>query len=614
MPTSIQLLENKLTSEEAQSLGVHDIQVLEASGNTIGDLTHPEHNELHSDWQKWRWTYESGDDFITQYLRKFTTRESDGGYNARKDISYVPAFSKAAVNDVKDSIFQRIADVTREGGSKTYQDSVKGLHGGIDLAGTTMNNFIGTVVLPELLSMGRVGVFVDMPELQGNTLLDQESARPYIYHYKAEDILNWHVNIYNNVIYDTLLLKEKVFEVNAETGLPEELVTRFRYMWMRGGFVLVQFFDADSKPIDRFGNQGIDVIVLDLPFIPFVLFKISDSLMVDIANYQIALLNLASSDMAYTLISNFTFYVEFFDPRVDNLYQRPIGHEKVHAGDDSVKIVQAGEKDDSTAAKSREIEVGTTAGRRIPKGLESPRFINPSSEPLVASMKKQDELKRDIKQLIKLAISNLDPPAMASAESKDFDERSLEAGLSAIGLTLEQGERLIAKYWQTYEDIEGDVSTVKYPQKYSLQSDKEKRDEAEDIGKSAEAVPSITYKRSAMKEVATTLLGSKVSRETLDKIEKEIDEADVFSNPKDLTRDVELGLLDNETASKAKGYPEGTVEKAKIDHADRVARIAESQAKARGVSDLGGTASASRDEKLNIDTENTPSEKTRGKA
>ena len=38
-------------------------------------------------------------------------------------------------------------------------------------------------------------------------------------------------------------------------------------------------------------------------------------------------------------------------------------------------------------------------------------------------------------------------------------------------------------------------------------------------------------------------------------------------------------LIDLEAASAAKGYPEGSVDKAKTDHAERVARIAESQAK-----------------------------------
>jgi hypothetical protein len=600
-----------ISPQAAQDMGMIEVETIVASGKPIAKLHHPEYDKEYTDWEKWRLTYESGDNFLEEYLEKFSTRETDSDFLIRKGVSYVPAFAKAGVNDVKDAIFQRIADVARNGGSDTYNNAVVGLGGGVDLAGTTMNSFIGRTLLPELLTMSKVGVFVDMPQLRGETLSDQLEARPYIYYYPAESILNWSVNRDNNITYDKLLLRDNIYKVDEATGLPEEVEIRYRYMWVRGQSVLVQFFDKDSKPIDRFGNSGIDVIVLNLPKIPFVLFEISDSLLTDVANYQIALLNLASSDIAYSLKSNFPFYVEMFDPRVDNLYSRSSGNTQVHTGEDSVSIVQAGERDDSVAAKTYEIEVGATTGRRIPKGLEMPQYIYPSSDPLEASMKKQDELKKDIRMLIGLTVSSL-TPKMASAESKSFDERTLEAGLSAIGLELEHGERLIAQYWQLYEK-QGEIATVKYPQKYSLQSDKDKREEAKDLQSTAKTVPSPTYKREIAKQVAKTTLGTKVALETLEEIETELDEAKVlYGSPEELQRDVESGLIDLEAASKAKGYPEGSVEKAASEHAERVARIAESQAKARGVDDLGGISNSSREEKVGQDEEGTPRKKTRG--
>jgi hypothetical protein len=163
-------------------------------------------------------------------------------------MSYVPAFAKAAVNDVKDAIFQRIADVTRKGGSQIYQNAVIGKDGGVDLAGTTMNSFIGRLILKELLTMSRVGVFVDMPELPGDTIKDQQGKRPYIYHYRAEDILNWDINMRNGILYKKLLLRDRFYKINEETGLPIETQERYRFMWVRGNYVLVQFFDVNSKP------------------------------------------------------------------------------------------------------------------------------------------------------------------------------------------------------------------------------------------------------------------------------------------------------------------------------------------------------------------------------
>jgi hypothetical protein len=576
----------------------------------IADLLHPEYRNTSDDWEKWRLTYESGDDFITKYLKQFSVRETPTDFATRTDISYVPAFAKAAVNDVKDAIFQRIADVTRGGGPTSYQEGVQGLKGGVDLSGTTMNSFIGTDILPELLTMKKVGVFVDMPPLPGETLQDQQGISPYIYHYKVEDILNWTVNVKNNKTYSRLLLRDTVYTTCPTTGLPIDSELRYRYMWVKGGSVYAQFFDVDSKPITGEGEPGTEIIKLNISEIPFVLFEITDSLLRDVANYQVALLNLASSDILYSLKANFPFYVEQFDPRAENLFRRPAGSNIVQTGEDSAVIVTGGEQADSVAAKNYEVEVGTTTGRRVPKGLDLPTFIHPSPEPLRASMAKQEELKKDIRMLVKLAVSNL-APKMASAESKGFDERGLEAGLSAIGLELEQGERLIAKFWQMYEGG-GEEPTVKYPQKYSLQSDKDRREEAKDLLNATKIVPSVLFKKEALKQAAALSLGPKITHEKLEAIEKEIDANEVVVNPDELHRDLELGLIDAEAASKAKGYPEGSVEKAAQEHAERVKRIAESQAKSRGVEDLGGIADSGREEKMGKDKDNVPAKKTRG--
>jgi len=569
----------------------------------LAELTHPAYNVDVANWQKWRLTYDSGQDFLDQYLKKFTDREGDDDFQLRKEISYIPAFAKAAVNDVKDAIFQRISDVTRDANSESYNDSVIGKRSGVDRAGTTMNSFIGSNILPELLTMKRVGVFVDMPELRGQTLADQQGINPYIYSYRAEDILNWDIDLQNNKQYKKLLLRDFIFETDEATGLPIEFTERYRYISSFEDTVSVQFFDADSKPITREGISGIDIIELNLPEIPFAVFELTDSLLKDIANYQIALLNLASSDMAYALNCNFPFYTEQFDPRVDNLFGRP--------GGSDVSIIKGGERDETMAAKNYEIEVGTMTGRRVPKGLEMPKYIHPSPEPLRASMDKQKELKNDINRLVKLAVSSLSPNA--SGESKSFDERSLEAGLSAIGLELEQGERRIAQLWQSYENRKANSPTIVYPKKYSLQSDKDLRDESKELAESVKNIPSLIYKREAMKLAVNKRLGCRISLETLEAIEKEIDQSEViFHNPEELSRDVELSLIDPETASKAKGYPEGTVKKAEDAHAERIKRIAESQAKARGASDLGGLENASREEKMDKDNEIVPSEKTRG--
>ena len=76
----------------------------------------------------------------------------------------------------------------------------------------------------------------------------------------------------------------------------------------------LQFYSTSGDPIDRDGNPG-GPIELELTRIPFVMMDIRDSLLKDICNHQIALLNLLSSDVNFALKANFPFYIEQRDIR-----------------------------------------------------------------------------------------------------------------------------------------------------------------------------------------------------------------------------------------------------------------------------------------------------------
>jgi hypothetical protein len=463
--------------------------------------------------------------------------------------------------------------------------------------------------------MRKVGVYIDMPALSDTpTLAAKGNKHPYIYYYSVEDILNWVRGTgENGSEFTTLLLRDHVHETDDITGLPSDMVERYRFIWKDdvSSKVYLQYFNEESNPITRNGDPGVDIITLNLPSIPFVLFELSHSLMADIADYQIALLNLASSDMSYVLKSNFPFYVEQFDPRSENVYGRTASVGPVVVGGNT-----PGESSDASTAGTQEVKVGVASGRRYPKGFDPPQFIHPSAEPLNASMAKQMELKADIQTLLKLTVTHL-TPKMISAQSKAYDSRGLEAGLSAIGLELEHGEREIAKHWSNYEGNKTQP-TVKYPSKYSLETSKERRDEAVDTLKTAKSIPSKTYKKEALKHVAHILLGNNIALEVLEKIQKEIDNATVIvSDPDELSKDIEQGIVSLETASLSKNYPTGEIEKAAKDHADRVKRVAQSQGQAAGVPDLGGLANASKDQKQNTDMMNkntTSDQQTRGGA
>ena len=587
----------------------------------VTDIRHPYWRSKFNEWRKWRLVFEGGDQFILEYLKQFSKRESISDFDRRKIMTPTPNFAKSSVTEIINSVFQRLTDVSRKGGSKSYQDAVIGSNEGIDLHGSSMNSFLGLKLLPELLPMSRVGIFVDMPIFSGSTQKEQLLKRPYAYLYTAENILSW---VYRNGTPDefqAVLLKDFVEETNQQFGLPKEVKERFRLVFIDedDGKVHIRFFKrfqndqqlTDENQVDQHGNKTDIDIILDTETIPFILVELSDSLLSNIANHQIALLNLESSDIAYALLSNFPFYIE-------QRGQLDMNHLKQAAGGDT------GTSDEANAGitRGREIEVGSHHGRLYPQNVDAPGFIHPSSEPLKASMAKQLQLKQDIRDLVNLNLSNI-KPKLQSAESKQIDEHGLEAGLAALGLVLEHAERKLAKYYAMMEGS-NKIATVTYPESWALRTEDDRRKEAKELQELRNAVPSVKFSKAISSQLATVVLGQKLSREDLKAVIDEIESASAVSaDPDIIFQAVEAGLLDLKTAAKLLGYPEEVVEAAKKDHAERIARIAEAQATnspnqdqaARGNPDMDQDSNSGKDEKKDSrDTtlDNTPKDKTRG--
>jgi len=202
--------------------------------HNIIDSRHPNYLSCMSDWEKWRLTYRGGDEFRDRFLEQFSTREEQGDFNSRKAVTPIPAFAKAAVNDIRNSIYQRMNDVLRIGGSGAYQQAVAGLEGGVDRRCATMTSFLGMKVLTDLLVMGRVGVYVDHPVVDGvSTLADANGRRPYLYSYQVEDILSWACSKPEEPSeFQSLLLRDSCLDLDERTGLPTQTFQRYRLLWI----------------------------------------------------------------------------------------------------------------------------------------------------------------------------------------------------------------------------------------------------------------------------------------------------------------------------------------------------------------------------------------------
>lgn len=558
----------------------------------ITQLKHPKYAAREASWKKFRLTYKGGDAFLEKYMKQFSKREDANDFTDRKEMSYVPAFAKAAIIEIKNAIFGRMVDVKRIGGPASYQQVVDGLDPGVDREDSSMNAFMGGTVLPELLAIEKVGIYVDRPDTIGaktGTLADDIGRIPYVYIYQAEQIRAWTYGPNKKLI--GLLLRATVDTIDEVTGLVEDTAQEYRLFKLVPGGCEVTIYDDEN-------NIKESTTLFPWSEIPCVVIEIPASLLEDVANYQIAHLNIASSDVSYAWKSNFPFYTEQTNPHADNTHLR------------TTSTVE-GDSDDGTAKKARtaaghEIRVGAVRGRRYSKGLNPPAFIHPSSEPLEVSMKKQAEMKRETRQLVQLAVTNMDA-AGASAESKAMDDRGLESGLSYIATELERAERAIARIWAMYEQVDNNAQ-IKYPQDYSLKTTATRIAEGKELIDIAKSSPSMTYQKEMTKLAAEATLGNRIDAKALETIKKEIDDATVvFVDPEALYEDVTTGLATTATVSEIRGYPAGEAEKAKIERAERAAAIAKAQSKvkldnaaARGIPELDPGAEETPEEEKNL--------------
>lgn len=572
-------------------------------------LWHPEYRTLFTEWKKWRLAYYGGRPFIAEYLKKYNGRETNEDYITRMQNTYCPSFAKAGIKRIINLIYSQMGGVVRQSSSGSYTSACDGKSyntetgSGVDNSGSSMNYFMGNQVLPELLVLGKVAVYVDMPPLEGIDLYSAQGKRPYLYTYTREQIVNWRQD-YQGVL-ESVMLREYIFEYDEVYGMPSNFVCQYRHYFKKPetpNIVYYQMLDDKFSPKD-------DVQILNIPIIPVVIFQLSGSLMDDIADYQIALLNIASSDVAYAWKANFPIYVEQYDAMWEMTFQNmqqgyrptdsPTYNQDLYGNPvypQTAPKSTGGTEATANSATDAELTIGTTKGRRIPKGLEYPQFVAPPSAPLQASMAKQEQMKKEIEELLNLNMSNL------QSSSSNSPERD-HPGAHNIGLELEAGERKILRLWQLYENIKGKFN-VSYPSDFVPKSFESRVAESKSITDLIPNIPSNTFRREMSKKAVVAILGGSLTQNVLDKIYEEIDQAAaIVPDPNTISSDVEQGLVSTELGSKLRGYPEGETDKAKQEHADRLARIAASQggidsapvkpdAGARGLSDLGTAPNA----------------------
>lgn len=546
------------------------------------------------EFQKWRLTYNGGREFISTYLKKFDKLETTEEFATRSELTYCPSFAEEGIKEICDSIFPRMADITRTGGPPSYINAVAGLNGGVDLKFSTMDTFMGKTCLPEACALGKIGIYVDMPAFNPTDTLAQfqQEPHPYLYTYGAEQILSWRTLVWENeLVFTSILVKDCNLEYDPKTGLPSGTSEAFRLIRLLDNGVSITFL---RRYQDNVGSKEWkeeitkEVFIEGMTRIPLVIMDLGGSFLKNISDYQIVLLNIESSDIQYILKANFPFYVEQYNPLSEGAFQ------KAAKIDDqgNVTPTNAASTSSSGSPGVQEVVTGATKGRRYPMGADAPAFIHPSPEPLQASAAKQEQIKQDIRRLLNLAVSNV-APTRASAESKQVDQAGLEAGLAAIGIVMESTEQQVARIWCEYEKYKEKI-VVKYPKVYSTKSDSQRIQDAKDVGELKTLAPSKQFNKELSKMAARAILAGKVTLEIMKKVEDEIDAAEFIANDyKEVASDVELGLVDKVTASNARGYDGAKVVPiATKEHTERLAEIAKAQSEKTNINGVKDTEPA----------------------
>jgi hypothetical protein len=545
-------------------------------------LRHPDYLTQSLDWTEWRETYAGGKYYRDRYLEQWKDRETDADFLVRKNSTPIPTFAKEAITEIRNAIFQRLEDVLRIDGSPSYMRAVKGEAAGVDRKGTAMNSFIGIDVLTELLVMGRTGVYVDAPDIVPQTLFDQVSnpnLAPYCYHYRIEDILSYDYD-WNEApgTFRAVLLRD--YEVTYNTNfkslkLPIGRKSRRRLVYKdESGRVRVFFYEDNDDgivvPIPGGDPDGGKTLEVDT--VPFILPDIGQSLMIDIASYQHALLNLVSGDVNWSIQSSQPFLTIQKDRRStgDHLKQPGRGNTPEQGGQ---------------RAQDKEEQIGGK-GRYYDLEAERPGYIHPSSEPLKASMELRKELKDELRQLVNLAIANKIGTRTESAEAKKLSSQGLEAGLSYVGEVLEELERKIGQFWSMYEHVTPPVVT--YPGRWILKQDIERIEEATKLAELMDRIPSQHARRRLAVQIVTSLLGGKENADSVQKMVAEIGTAGYTSGVvADVIQAHAQGLVSDETASEALGYDgEEEIEQARKDKAERAKITLLAQTSVNGESGL----------------------------
>jgi hypothetical protein len=209
--------------------------------------THPKYNRFTEKWQRCQDTYD-GQDAIHQagvrYLPMLIDQPA-AAYDAYKGRTPFYNATYRTIVGLVGMVFRRPPHVE-------VPPAIKEMLKDVTLSNKPLQVF-GQDISTEALKKGRVGIFVDCPEVRQPqngyaTLADQltQNVRPSLLMYVAESIINWKTDKINNkVVLSMVVLKEDVSV--SKDAFEDDVQETWRVLDLIGGRYRVRLFKRREK-------------------------------------------------------------------------------------------------------------------------------------------------------------------------------------------------------------------------------------------------------------------------------------------------------------------------------------------------------------------------------
>jgi hypothetical protein len=203
------------------------------------------------------------------YLPKLGGQDDDG-YDAYRERAPFYGATDRTIQGLVGSVFRKPPKVLAPSAIEEHLDDVT-------LMGESLAQF-SRKYLKELLTTGRCGILVDMPEADENQAAATEPPRPYWARYRAEDITNWHTRRINGkVTLSMVVLHETVIEPDQVDEFARLQVEQYRVLYLdeAGKYAVNIWRKAETKEGDQdswyiFSSPAPQIVGEPLDFIPFV--------------------------------------------------------------------------------------------------------------------------------------------------------------------------------------------------------------------------------------------------------------------------------------------------------------------------------------------------------